>query len=176
MRKTLAFNLIALLLVLALQGCTASQIADTLAVAEAALTSTTSLLQPVNPGLAEKLTAIGGYVQAAYDGYEEYAAAPASSKTTAAGRANQIIITAQHQLATFLQAAKLNGNPDVVKYSTAYVAVAASLMQILLNHLPKGPQSLIAAPNLPSPPSDVKTPKDLKRYFNSQVPSGAGIR
>lgn len=172
----LALLLAVLTLIPMIAGCTPAQIADTLSVVESALISTGALLQPVNPGLAANLTLAGGVVKVAYDGYESYASAPAADKSTAAGKANQAILAAQRQLAAFLQAAKLNGNAEVSQYATAYVAVAATLMSILLNHLPKGPQSLIAAPNLPAPPASVKTPKQLKEFFNSQVPSEMAIR
>lgn len=168
-----ALALLALTINMAIVGCTSSQIADSFAVAESALVSTSAILAPVNPGLAAVLKLGGVAVHDAYQVYTAYDSAPAADKATVAGRVRVAVLAAQQNLATLLADARIK-NPELVVYVTAYVAVANTVLTLIVNHLPKQPSALRSAspaPALPTVPN-AKSPEDLKKYFNSQVTAG----
>lgn len=167
-------TLIALLSVMSLTSCTDQQIADSFAVAESALTATSAILLPVNPGIAEALGVGGKLVADANSAYLAYESAPASEKATAAGKVQAAIAAAQGNLSALLADVRVK-SPEAVGYITAYIAVANTVLTLIVNHLPKASGTVAVASARVVGGSELplvagaKSAADLKKYFNSQV-------
>jgi hypothetical protein len=151
-------------------GCpkfTSNQIADALAIADAAFASVIAIVSPLNPGLAAALGVGEGSVKSVYNSYLIYKDAPAADKNTTLGKLRTAISAAQQNLAGII-----NQVPDEYKrYVVAYIAVANVLITAIVNIMPKpvAAMSAVAGPALPLPPTNVKSKKQLKEWFNGEI-------
>lgn len=171
-QKCLSVGLIALLAFLPLitTGCGTSELQSSITVAEQVVESAGNILSASNPAAGSLLLQAGGTLKELGALVAQYDAAVAAGKPGIATQIQAVVGTLTGNLTDILATVRVK-NPELIEYITVAVAVANSVVTIILSHLPPGTkaQDTIVGQSAALPTVPFKNHKDLKAAWNNKV-------
>jgi hypothetical protein len=167
-KRALAVLLIAAMAVI---GCGADQILQGLNAAAAVANVAAPIIATISPEYGGLVATVGKALTDLSGLYAQYEAASATEKPGIAGQIHALTATALANLQIIFVDGRIK-NPQLQMEITAFVSVANSAIQVLLNKLPPpttpSAQAAIQSIALPTIPN-AKSADDLKKYWNGQV-------
>jgi hypothetical protein len=171
-QKCVAICLLAMMVALPMvtTGCGTSELQSSITVAEQVVESSGNILSASNPAAGALLLQSGGTLKELGSLVAQYDAAVAAGKPGIATQIQAVVGTLTANLTDVLATVHVK-NPELVEYVTVAVAVANSVVTIILSHLPSGvkAQDTIVGQAAALPTVPFKSHKDLKAAWNNKV-------
>lgn len=166
--------LLALTLTFSVAGCGTSELRQNIQTAQAITDAAAKILSASNPEVGTLLTQASGNLALLDTLVAQYEASVAAGKPGIATQIQAITSTLQGNLSQILAAVRVK-NPELLEYIQVAVAIANSVVTIVISRLPAPPpeqaplRATMQAKAQALPTVEFSSHKDLKQIWNDKV-------